>query len=117
MSPTWHVRSALALCRVAVAFLAWPAVAAAQKPLETDRIDITGRQSLTLGSGARAMGMGGAFLAWHGVGLLVATFPSGLNYETPPGFSERLHAALRATGSDTWATPLSIALRPQSAGL
>jgi hypothetical protein len=34
--------------------------------------------------------------AWHGVALLVATFPNGLSYETPPGLPERLGAALRA---------------------
>lgn len=34
--------------------------AVAQELTETDRIDITGRQNLTLGSGARAYGMGGS---------------------------------------------------------
>jgi hypothetical protein len=36
--------------------------------------------------------------ARRGVALLVATFPNGLSYEMTPGFSERLHASLRAKG-------------------
>lgn len=48
--------------------------------LDTDRIDITGRQNLTLGSGARAYGMGGAFLARADDATAASWNPAGLSY-------------------------------------
>jgi long-subunit fatty acid transport protein len=78
-----------AVCRLglAVALLAWPVAAAAQGVLDTDRIDITGRQNLTLGSGARAMGMGGAFLARADDATAASWNPAGLSYLRLPEVS------------------------------
>ncbi len=56
-------------------------------PLDTDRIDITGRQNLTLGSGARAMGMGGAFLARADDATAASWNPAGLSYLRVPEVS------------------------------
>jgi len=47
---------------------------------DTDSIDITGRQNLTLGSGARAYGMGGAFLARADDATAASWNPAGLSY-------------------------------------
>jgi hypothetical protein len=47
---------------------------------DTDSIDITGRQNLTLGSGARAFGMGGAFLARADDATAASWNPAGLSY-------------------------------------
>lgn len=70
--------------RVAACFaalLAAPAGLQAQSILhDTDRIDITGRQNLTLGSGARAYGMGGAFLARADDATAASWNPAGLSY-------------------------------------
>jgi long-subunit fatty acid transport protein len=60
-------------------------VAAAQT--EVDRIDITGRQNLTLGSGARAYGMGGAFLARADDATAASWNPAGLSYLRVPEVS------------------------------
>lgn len=54
---------------------------------ETDRIDITGRQNLTLGSGARAYGMGGAFLARADDATAASWNPAGLSYLRAPELS------------------------------
>jgi len=54
---------------------------------DTDRIDITGRQNLTLGSGARAYGMGGAFLARADDGTAASWNPAGLSYLRVPEVS------------------------------
>jgi long-subunit fatty acid transport protein len=54
---------------------------------ETDRIDITGRQNLTLGSGARAYGMGGAFLARADDATAASWNPAGLSYLRVPEVS------------------------------
>jgi long-subunit fatty acid transport protein len=54
---------------------------------ETDRIDITGRQNLTLGSGARAYGMGGAFLARADDATAASWNPAGLSYLRVPELS------------------------------
>src|SRR5512137_1341037 len=78
-----------AVCRLALgaALAAWPLVAAAQPVLDTDRIDITGRQNLSLGSGARAMGMGGAFLARADDATAASWNPAGLSYLRLPEVS------------------------------
>jgi hypothetical protein len=54
---------------------------------DTDRIDITGRQNLTLGSGARAYGMGGAFLARADDATAASWNPAGLSYLRLPELS------------------------------
>jgi hypothetical protein len=51
---------------------------------DTDRIDITGRQNLTLGSGARAYGMGGAFLSRADDATAASWNPAGLSYLRDP---------------------------------
>ena len=61
--------------------------AVAQELTETDRIDITGRQNLTLGSGARAYGMGGAFLARADDATAASWNPAGLSYLRAPELS------------------------------
>jgi len=61
-----------------------PAVSA---QTEVDRIDITGRQNLTLGSGARAYGMGGAFLARADDATAASWNPAGLSYLRVPEVS------------------------------
>lgn len=66
------------------------ATAAAQTPeqlLEQDRIDLTGRTSLTFGSGARAFGMGGAFLARADDATAASWNPAGLSYLRVPEVS------------------------------
>jgi len=60
---------------------------AASAQLEVDRIDITGRQNLTLGSGARAYGMGGAFLARADDATAASWNPAGLSYLRVPELS------------------------------
>jgi long-subunit fatty acid transport protein len=67
--------------------LATAAPAAGQVTRETDRIDITGRQNLTLGSGARAYGMGGAFLARADDATAASWNPAGLSYLRVPEVS------------------------------
>jgi len=58
-----------------------------QPERDTDRIDITGRQNLTLGSGARAYGMGGAFLARADDATAASWNPAGLSYLRVPEIS------------------------------
>ncbi len=65
----------------------WGPWALAQEFTETDRIDITGRQNLTLGSGARAYGMGGAFLARADDATAASWNPAGLSYLRAPELS------------------------------
>jgi hypothetical protein len=60
---------------------------AASAQLDVDRIDITGRQNLTLGSGARAYGMGGAFLARADDATAASWNPAGLSYLRVPEVS------------------------------
>jgi hypothetical protein len=67
--------------------LAVPASGQTQLERDTDRIDITGRQNLTLGSGARAYGMGGAFLARADDGTAASWNPAGLSYLRVPEVS------------------------------
>jgi hypothetical protein len=61
-------------------FTAPASPARAQDPLFQDDIDLTGRQTLTLGSGARAFGMAGAFLARADDATAAAWNPAGLSY-------------------------------------
>lgn len=51
---------------------------------DRDQIDLTGRQNLTLGSGARAYGMGGAFLARADDATAASWNPAGLSYLRSP---------------------------------
>ncbi len=85
--------------------LSWPAVSRAQQPPDTDRIDITGRQNLTLGSGARAFGMGGAFLARADDATAASWNPAGLSYLRLPEVSlvgvYNNFSVDRATGAPT----------------
>jgi hypothetical protein len=64
-----------------------PVAAQVQLERDTDRIDITGRQNLTLGSGARAYGMGGAFLARADDATAASWNPAGLSYLRAPEIS------------------------------
>jgi hypothetical protein len=77
-----------AVCRLAlgVALAAWPVASSAQA-VDRARIDITGRQNLTLGSGARALGMGGAFLARADDATAASWNPAGLSYLRLPEVS------------------------------
>jgi hypothetical protein len=65
----------------------WLAAAPAFAQFDQDRIDLTGRQNLTLGSGARAYGMGGAFLARPDDGTAASWNPAGLSYLRLPELS------------------------------
>ena len=57
------------------------ALGEAQTPgRDVDNISITGQQNLTLGSGARAYGMGGAFLARADDATAASWNPAGLSY-------------------------------------
>jgi hypothetical protein len=82
--PAW----AAATCLVLLVARAAPTTAQTTFPrLEADRIDITGRQNLTLGSGARAYGMGGAFLARADDATAASWNPAGLSYLRLPEVS------------------------------
>jgi long-subunit fatty acid transport protein len=70
-----------------LALLALPDLAGAQAFRDQDQIDITGRQNLTLGSGARAYGMGGAFLARADDATAASWNPAGLSYLRLPELS------------------------------
>ncbi|MGE5127944.1 MAG: OmpP1/FadL family transporter [Betaproteobacteria bacterium] len=79
---------AAACLGLALAILASPRPLRAQSIFhDTDRIDITGRQNLTLGSGARAYGMGGAFLARADDATAASWNPAGLSYLRLPEVS------------------------------
>ena len=52
-----------------------------------DRIDLTGQQNLTLGAGARAYGMGGAFIARADDATAASWNPAGLTQLESPEFS------------------------------
>jgi long-subunit fatty acid transport protein len=70
-----------------VLLLSSPLAAQVAPDFDTDRIDITGRQNLTLGSGARAYGMGGAFLARADDATAASWNPAGLSYLRAPEIS------------------------------
>jgi hypothetical protein len=84
----------LRMLLVACAALA-PGAAVAQDPsalvtppqVAPDEIDFEGLTSLSLGSGARALGMGGAFLARADDATAVSWNPAGLSYLGRPEFS------------------------------
>jgi long-subunit fatty acid transport protein len=72
----------------ALAILALAAsMATAQEPVGDDPLGIPGQQNLTLGSGARAFGMGGAFLARADDATAAAWNPAGLSYLRAPELS------------------------------
>jgi long-subunit fatty acid transport protein len=75
------------VCFALQAVLVLPAAAQTSPERDTDRIDITGRQNLTLGSGARAYGMGGAFLARADDATAASWNPAGLSYLRVPEVS------------------------------
>lgn len=75
-------RTALVVGLFGACLLALPSSLRAQA--DTDKIDITGRQNLTLGSGARAYGMGGAFLARPDDATAASWNPAGLSYLRQP---------------------------------
>jgi hypothetical protein len=71
-----------------------PVMGSAQEPpaivrpqVAPDEIDFEGLTSLSLGSGARALGMGGAFLARADDATAVSWNPAGLSYLGRPEFS------------------------------
>jgi long-subunit fatty acid transport protein len=74
----------LAVAAVLVVLGATEARAQVAPGRDTDSIDITGRQNLTLGSGARAYGMGGAFLARADDATAASWNPAGLSYLRQP---------------------------------
>src|SRR5262245_45103219 len=63
---------------------AGPAFAQAVTPLPQDELDLQGRASLAIGSGARALGMGGAFLARADDATAASWNPAGLSYLRTP---------------------------------
>jgi hypothetical protein len=71
--------------------LAWPLAAAAQEEpgiqIAPDEKDFEGFTSLALGSGARAFGMGGAFLARADDATAASWNPAGLSYLRKPELS------------------------------
>lgn len=75
--------------------LALASPAAAQEPspsptpprISQDELDFQGRSSLAVGSGARALGMGGAFLARADDATAASWNPAGLSYLRRPEFS------------------------------
>lgn len=77
-----HARRTALAAGILVGLLGLPPLASAQ--IDSDRIDITGRQNLTLGSGARAYGMGGAFLARADDATAASWNPAGLSYLRQP---------------------------------
>ena len=90
--PTAHaepspVRAAGAVLCLAVLLGAQAALAQQQQPVGDDPIAIPGQQNLTLGSGARAFGMGGAFLARADDATAASWNPAGLSYLRAPELS------------------------------
>ena len=77
----------LAACLI---FLLGSQTVLAQQPPPTrgeDPLGIPGQQNLTLGSGARAFGMGGAFLARADDATAASWNPAGLSYLRAPELS------------------------------
>jgi hypothetical protein len=66
---------------------ALPSADARAQILEQDAIDLQGRTSVILGSGARALGMGGAFLARADDATAASWNPAGLSYLRRPELS------------------------------
>jgi hypothetical protein len=69
------------------AYLLTPSASAQIADVPTDEIDFEGFTSLSLGSGARAFGMGGAFLARADDATAASWNPAGLSYLRRPEFS------------------------------
>jgi len=89
--PTAHagpspVRAAGTIFCLAV-LLGAQTASAQQEPVGDDPIAIPGQQNLTLGSGARAYGMGGAFLARADDATAASWNPAGLSYLRAPELS------------------------------
>ena len=85
-APCPPARAAIPCALLSLALvLALPAAALAQAGEEP--LDITGQQNLTLGSGARAFGMGGAFLARADDATAASWNPAGLSYLRAPELS------------------------------
>jgi long-subunit fatty acid transport protein len=80
-------RAAGAAACLALVLLAGETALAQQTPVGDDPIDIPGQQNLTLGSGARAFGMGGAFLARADDATAASWNPAGLSYLRAPELS------------------------------
>jgi long-subunit fatty acid transport protein len=76
------------LAAFAATFLSAPSASAqAVTPLPQDELDFQGRASLAIGSGARALGMGGAFLARADDATAASWNPAGLSYLRLPEIS------------------------------
>jgi hypothetical protein len=73
--------------RALVLALVIASLAATRAGAQEDYIDLTGRQNLTLGAGARAYGMGGAFLARPDDATAASWNPAGLSYLRLPEVS------------------------------
>lgn len=74
-------RAVASLAAMALALASAPTARAQVSPdLFQDEIDLTGRETLTLGAGARAFGMGGAFLARADDATAASWNPAGLSY-------------------------------------
>jgi hypothetical protein len=92
----WLGGGAAALLTIGV-LAGHPASAVAQTPNLQDELDLQGRASLAIGSGARAHGMGGAFLARADDATAASWNPAGLSYLRTPevclvGARNDLHA-------------------------
>jgi hypothetical protein len=82
--------------------LAGASAVGAQPVFDQDRIDLTGQQNLTLGAGARAYGMGGAFLARADDATAASWNPAGLSYLRTPEISlVGTHNSFHEKGFDT----------------
>jgi long-chain fatty acid transport protein len=79
--------AALMLGHAAAAFAQEPSPSPAIPELPPDELDFQGLTSITLGSGARAFGMGGAFLARADDGTAASWNPAGLSYLRNPEVS------------------------------
>jgi hypothetical protein len=64
-----------------------PAQVQPEPPRDTDRIDITGRQNLTLGSNAQTYGINSAFLTRADNATAASWNPTGLSYLRIPKMS------------------------------
>jgi hypothetical protein len=82
----WALVAALLVARAAEA-QAPPTVVVPPDRISQDQLDFQGRASLFLGSGARALGMGGAFLARADDATAATWNPAGLSYLRLPEVS------------------------------
>ncbi|MCG6922893.1 MAG: hypothetical protein LJF15_17680 [Acidobacteria bacterium] len=86
-APIRLARGRTRLALLLLAPLVGAPAATAQQFFDQDRIDLTGQQNLTLGAGARAYGMGGAFLARADDATAASWNPAGLSYLRLPELS------------------------------